>query len=368
MQRIQRLVRLNGRTVNTNARTPSPLVAAALLVVLVCTALACARALVPIETNASRGALALERSAPRREVAITLVNFPGNNIYSIERLNNKTRKLMRGLAANSIKAVAFVNESRLYKEDGAPDEERVALLREWLDAGHELGNETFGHKSLYNATVAEFKAEIEQGEKIMSELVRERGGRLRYFSYPYLNTGATLEAKAAVENYLGGRGYRIHPVTIDNMDWLFNKAYIEALRREDDAQAARIRAEYVPYMERMFEFAESYSREVVGREFPQVLMLTAGALNADCFEDLAAMMKRRGYSFVTMEQATKDEAYSLPNTYVGEHGDSWIGRWAVTKGLAHRDAEEVNLPEYMQQYYADYLKQRQAKSNAPVKK
>ena len=368
MQRIQRLVRLNGGTVNANTRMRSPLVAAALLLALVCTALACARALVPVEASDSRGAVASDKATPQRKVAVTLVNFPGNNIYSNERLNNKTRKLMRSLAANNVKAVAFVNEARLYKEDGTPDGERVALLREWLGAGHELGNETYSHKSLYNASFEEYKSEIERGEKIMSELVSERGGGLRYFSYPYLNTGATPEAKAAVENYLRGRGYQIHPVTIDNMDWLFNKAYIEALRREDDATAARIRAEYIPYMERMFEFSESYSREVVGREFPQVLMLTAGALNADCFDDLAAMMRRRGYAFVTMEQALKDEAYSLPDTYTGKHGDSWIARWAVSKGLGYKDIEEENLGGYMQQYFADYLKQTQAKNNVPGKK
>ena len=367
MKRIQRLVRLNQKQPAAPG-TRSPLVAAALLAVLVCTALACARALVPAEAGGMRGAVTSERGAPQREVAVTFVNFPGNIIYSNERLTNKTHKLMRGLAANGVKSVAFVNEGRLYKEDGTPDDERVALLREWLDAGQELGNETFSHKSLYSASIEEYKSEIERGEKIMSELVRERGGRLRYFSYPYLNTGASPEAKTAVENYLRNRGYRIHPVTIDNMDWLFNKAYIEALRREDDAAAARIRAEYVPYMDRMFEFTEGYSREIVGREIPQVLMLTAGALNADCFEDLAAMVRRRGYAFVSMEKATNDEAYSLPDTYVGDHGDSWIGRWAVTKGLVHRDAEEVNLPDYMQQYYADYLKQQGAKKSAPVKK
>ncbi len=208
----------------------------------------------------------------------------------------------------------------------------------------------------------EFQAEVEQGEKIMSKLVGERGGRrLRYFSYPYLNTGDSAEKKAAAEKYLRGRGYQIHPVTIDNMDWLFNRAYLEALRREDEKTAAVIRAEYIPYMERMFEFTEAYSREVTGREFPQVLMLTAGALNADCFEDLAAMMKRRGYSFVTMEQATADEAYRLPDDYTGLHGDSWIARWAVTKGLEHKDTEEVNLPEYMQQYFAEYRKQQAAR-------
>lgn len=370
MQRIQRLVRLNQKQlVNPNTRARSPLVAAALLAVLVFTAIVCARALVPVEANTSRVTAASDKSAPQREVAVTFVGFPGNHIYSTERLNNKTRKLVRALASNNIKAVAFVNESRFYKEDGTPNDERVALLREWLDAGQELGNETFSHKSLYNTSVADYEAEIEGGEKIMSKLVSERGGRLRYFSYPYLNTGATPEAKAAIENYLRGRGYRIHPVTIDNMDWLFSKAYIEALRRDDDAEAARIRAEYIPYMERMFEFCETYSREVVGREIPQVLMLTAGALNADAFEDLAAMIKRRGYTFVTMEQATKDEAYSLPDTYTGSHGDSWLARWAVAKGVGYKDIEEENLGAYMQQYFADYLKQQQgAKKNSPVKK
>jgi hypothetical protein len=200
-----------------------------------------------------------------------------------------------------------------------------------------------------------------RGERIMSKLVAERGGRLRYFSYPFLNTGANAEAKAAVEKFLRGRGYEIHPVTVDNMDWLFARAYAEALRRGDAPAAAAIRAEYVPYMERMFEFFEAYSREVVGREFPQVLMLTAGALNADSFTELAAMLRRRGYSFVTMEQATKDAAYRLPDTYTGVRGDSWIARWAVTKGLEYKDSEE-NLPPIMERYFAEFLKQQAAKS------
>jgi hypothetical protein len=53
---------------------------------------------------------------------------------------------------------------------------------------------------------------------------------------------------------------------------------------------------------------------------------------------------------------------------VGKHGDSWIARWAVTKGMGYKDTEEENLGGYMQQYFADYLKQSQAKRDAPVKK
>jgi beta-lactamase regulating signal transducer with metallopeptidase domain len=357
MQRIQRLV-------NTNQRRPArpPVVAAALVVALLCGALIGGRALVPAEAKSPRAANAGSPILPRREVAVTFVTFPGN-IYDDGRLTNKTRKLLRALAANDVQAVAFVNDARLHKEDGSLEEARVQMLREWLDAGHELGNETAHHTSLYNVSVEAFEADVLRGEQLISKLSAEHGRRLRYFSYPYLNTGANPEAKASVERFLRGRGYQIHPVTVDNMDWLFSRAYIEALRREDEAAAASIRADYIPYMERMFEFSERYSREVTGREIPQVLMLTAGALNADCFDDLAQMMRRRGYSFVTMEQATRDEAYSLPDTYTGEHGDSWLARWAVTKGLDYRDTEEVTLPDSMKQYYADLQKSWKAKGD-----
>lgn len=365
MRRISRLVHPAHAHAQRSPRAPF---AAAALVLTFCGLIACAHALTPPGAGTDADAMTSENvahsasSPARREVAVTFVNFPGSNTHSTTLLTNKTRKLMRVLRRHNVSAVGFVNEGRLYRAENEVDPERVALLEEWLDAGHELGNETYSHKDLFNATLADWQADVERGEKIMSGLLAKRGARLRYFSYPYLNTGEDAAEKAAAEKYLRGRGYKIHPVTIDNMDWLFNRAYLDAIRRDDEATAARIRAEYVPYMEEMFEFTEDYSREVVGREFPQVLMLTGGPLNADCMEDLLAMMKRRGYSFVTMEQATKDEAYNLPENFVGRHGDSWLARWAVTKGLQHRDVEETNLPEYMRQYFADYQKRQAAGS------
>jgi beta-lactamase regulating signal transducer with metallopeptidase domain/peptidoglycan/xylan/chitin deacetylase (PgdA/CDA1 family) len=357
MKRIKRLVHLDADRERRRAR-PALF---ALLLLLLCGG-AAARALFVEEA----GAHGLTPAAgQRREVAVTFVSFPGN-IHDDGRLANKTRKLLRSLAAHDARAVAFVNEARLYREDGALHEARVQMLREWLDAGHELGNETFGHTNLYNVSVEKFQSDVLRGEQIMRKLVAERGGRLRYFSYPYLNTGPNPEARAAVEKFLQARGYEIHPVTVDNMDWLFSRAYIEALRREDEAAAAAIRAEYVPYMERMFEFFEQYSREVVGREFPQVLMLTAGALNADAFDDLAAMLKRRGYSFVTMEQAMRDPAYKTPDTYTGLRGDSWIARWAVSKGMEYKDSEE-NLPPLMEKYFADFRKEMARKEKGKEK-
>ena len=349
MQRIQRLV-------NNDTRTHSrrPFAAAAVGLALLCGVLVAQRALTSAEAKTGV-ASAPAAAATRREVAVTFVTYPGQ-IYDAGRLANKSRKLLRSLAANNVQAVAFVNDARLYNEDGSLNDARVQTLREWLDAGHELGNETAHHTNLFKSSVEEFEADVVRGEQTIAKLSAERGRKVRYFSYPYLNTGPNLESRSAVERFLKGRGYQIHPVTIDNADWVFSNAYMEALRRDDETAAATIRAEYVPYMERMFEFYEGYSREVVGREIPQVLMLTGGALNADCFDDLAAMMKRRGYTFITMEQATRDEAYSLPDTYTGVRGDSWLARWAVTKGLEYKDTEEVNLPDSMQRHLAELQK------------
>ncbi|HEX8148180.1 MAG TPA: M56 family metallopeptidase [Pyrinomonadaceae bacterium] len=357
MQRIQRLV-------NQDTRTPSrrPFAAAALCLTLLCGALVAQHALTPAE---ARALAPVSAAPPRREVAVTFVNFPGHS-YDARVISNQMRRLLRSLKANDVRAVGFVNEATLYREGGAEHEARVAALRDWVAAGHELGNETAHHTNLYNTSVEEFEAEVLSGDRLLSKLAAERGGKVRYFSYPFLNTGPTPEAKTAVERFLRERGYRIHPVTVDNMDWLFSRAYADALGREDEAGAAALRADYVAYMERMFEFYEGYSREVVGREIPQVLMLTGGVLNAHCFDDLAAMLKRRGYSFVTLDQATRDEAYQLPDTYTGVRGDSWIARWAVTKGMEYRDTEEVELPDSMKRYMAE--RQHEWRGKAKAKK
>jgi beta-lactamase regulating signal transducer with metallopeptidase domain len=360
MRRIQRLVKLERNAADARARVRAPLAAVAALALLACAGVAASHAF------ARAGGTAADANAAARtgyrEVAVTFVNFPGYT-QDARVLSDKTRKLVRALDAGGARAVAFVNEAQQYR-DGVPNEARVGVLREWLAAGHELGNETAHHVSLYETPFEDFRKEVVDGDRLLSKLAAERGQRVRYFSYPYLNTGPNAETKAAAEKFLGERGYKIHPVTVDNMDWLFNRAYADLLTGGDEAGAARLRADYVAYMERMFEFYENYSREVTGREIPQVLMLTAGALNADAFEDLAAMLKRRGYRFVTLEEATRDEAYSLPDTYTGARGDSWIARWAVTKGLKYRDTEEVYLPDSMKQYLAEHQKEWSSKSRA----
>jgi hypothetical protein len=173
-----------------------------------------------------------------------------------------------------------------------------------------------------------------------------------------LQAGRTREAKERLEEFLSRRGYQQAPVTFDNSDWMFAFVYSGALARGDANMARRIRDAYVPYMESVIAFFERRAVEVVGREFPQVLLLHANHLNAEMAPELLAMLKRRGYEFVSLEQALRDDAYRMPNEYAGPGGFSWIHRWSMTKGMPNKGEPEPS--EWLVQEYERLLRSGQA--------
>ncbi len=302
----------------------------------------------PVERTA--GSVKNGPEGARRAVAVTFVSLPTHRSSrdSVETLMVTTRTILAGLAAYDARAVGFVGEANIGYLDNRVREARVRALRMWVEAGHELGNQTHSHTDLYSTPLEEMRRDVLRGEETAGRLMAERGRRLRFFSYPYLNTGPDAETKKAFEAFLKERGYAIHPVTIDSSDWLFARVHQEALRRGDRETAARVAAEYVPYMERMMEFYEGLSRDTLGREVPQVLMLTTSPVVADQLDELLAMLRARGYRFVTLEEALRDEAYAQPDTYTGEWGISWLQRWAITRGGEFR--REPYLPPYMRQF------------------
>jgi hypothetical protein len=100
----------------------------------------------------------------------------------------------------------------------------------------------------------------------------------------------------------------------------------------------RIADGYLRHMAESFDHFEALSRTLFGREIPQVLLLHANRLNADHFDSVAAILRRRGYRFVRLEDALRDPAYASRDTYVGPRGLSWLERWAATRGMTLREA------------------------------
>jgi peptidoglycan/xylan/chitin deacetylase (PgdA/CDA1 family) len=283
-------------------------------------------------------ALAARAPAADRAVAVTFDDLPGPPgalvANDVAALRENTVALLAAFRQAGVPVVGFVNEGKLCLPGEGPAETagRRDVLRLWLDAGQELGNHTYSHRSLNRLALDEFEQDVVRGEPITRALLAEKGRTLRFFRHPFLQVGLDLDKRRAFEAFLTGRGYTVAPVTIDNDEYVYAFAYADALRNGDSDLAARLGADYLRYMETVFASDEEVSQSLFGREIAQVLLLHANRLNGDHFPELTAMMRRRGYRFITLEAALADAAYRHPDTYVGAWGISWLHHWEITEG------------------------------------
>ena len=284
---------------------------------------------------------------PKRTVAVTIDDLP---VVSTRRdLKNRqeiTKKLLGHIRKAKIPAIGFVNENKLYDRDKR-DEHQIDLLRMWLDAGLELGNHTFSHRSLNAIPLKEYEDDLLKGETITKDLLAAKGRQMRYFRHPFLQSGLTLEIKSEFDAFLKQHGYTIAPITFDNADYIFSRAYDIAFDKGDKALMKKVGDAYVPYMEKKLEYWERQSVELFGREMSQTLLIHANFINSDYLDDLAAMFKKRGYKIVSLEEALKDEAYRLPDKFTGGGGISWLHRWTLDKGRENILPNEPMVPAFV---------------------
>lgn len=267
-----------------------------------------------------------------RRVAVTFDDLPvaGSAGKDLQVRRNLTLNLLQSLVMRNIPAIGFVNEGKLYANN-VPDDAQVDLLRLWLAAGFDLGNHSYSHPDLNTTPLEEFQSDVILGEKITKDLLAERNRRPEYFRHPFLHTGTEIGKKQAFESYLAEHGYRVAPVSIDNSEWIFARAYDLLIRAGDTTLAAQVGREYVEYMLKVFAFYEDQSDQLFARNIDHVLLVHANKMNSAWFGVLADRLFEQGYEFITLKEALKDPAYASPDTYVGPGGITWIHRWAMTR-------------------------------------
>jgi peptidoglycan-N-acetylglucosamine deacetylase len=276
--------------------------------------------------------LAAQSAKLDRQVAVTIDDLPGGMADKLpaSQVTAMTTKLLDTLRDQKIPVVGFVNEKKIYRR-GEVDE-RLNALEMWLDHGFELGNHTFSHASLNQVELKDWEDEVVQGESLIRILLAQHKMPLRYFRHPYLDTGRDLQTRRKAEEFLTQRGYRIAPVTLDGWDWMFAGLYEDAKKRNDTALQQQIVKDYLAYHDAVFAYAEQLSVKIVGYEPKQILLLHASNLEADHIGELLDVLRKRGYRFITLQDALGDPAYALPDTYVGEEGTGWLEHWAITQG------------------------------------
>jgi hypothetical protein len=278
-----------------------------------------------------------------RKLAIGFVSIPpvDRTANAPKDADATARLLIEKLKSHKVPAIGFVNGAQI--SDGEKlYPVRANIVRLWRDAGFEIGIGSFTHVWFYETPYDEYVARVEKNEAVTKKILAEKNLPLRYFSYPFLNTGKTSEDHKRFEAWLQARGLSSVKYTIDNQEWQYSFAY-DMARNDNDLQEMReVREAFLAYMTKMFDHYEAYSQEMFGRDINQTMVLTPSRLVTDSADDLFGMIEKRGYKFVSMEEAQGDEAYRTEENFYGKAGISWFERWQMAKGKKLLDEPEVD--------------------------
>ncbi|MFN0152176.1 MAG: polysaccharide deacetylase family protein [bacterium] len=289
-------------------------------------------ALVPLLARA-----AAADSPPPIPLVITVDDLPiaGGMHESPADRERITRGLLDALAKHDIRAVGLVTWANV-KHDSDLD-----LLEMWLDAGHELGNHSYSHLDYTRTDSTAYIADIEAGRAEVAAFLAKRGrqdGRVRWFRFPFLREGDTIEKLRAMRRYLDESGQRNLHVTIDDQDWSFERPWVEARRRGDTAAMREIAAEYHEGLRLETRCHEDESERLFERVPPQVLLLHANEVGAANWDSLFAWFTASGHRFATPDEALEDSAFANPCEYVSRYGGSL---WFRIADCRRRDAARV---------------------------
>jgi len=283
-----------------------------------------------------------------KEVAVSFDDLPATDVIKDYEVKKEiTDKLIAVIKRYKIPAIGLVNEGGLYTE-GIFDTAKAGLLRQWTEAGLELGNHTFSHIDFYKSTLEEQIEDVKKGDSVISVLLKEKGKPPRYFRYPYLRPDTNSVNREKFERFLKERGYDHASVSIDNSEWIFAGAYSRAIKNNDRKLAERIAKAYPSYMKKKFRFYEKCSQAVFGRNIRHVLLVHANRLNADNFDSIAEMLIKEGYKFVSIDSALSDPAYKQNRVYDTHTNLNWPHFWPLVlkvKGSSFK--REPAAPEFI---------------------
>lgn len=262
-----------------------------------------------------------------KEVAITIDDFPLRCcVGDIEKLKKENDKFLETLKDFDVPIVAFVNEFGLYNKH---KDMMIEMLDDYVKNGHEIGNHTYSHKIINNVGFEIFKKDFERGEKISSEIMKDHGLRLKYFRHPGLGNGRNITQRGKLNDYLKEREYIVAPVTIDTMDWKFNRDYRTAKMKNNTKMMEKIVADYLDYIGKTIKFSESVTGCLFNREIKHVLLMHAIQINIDHLPEVLQKIKDSGYTFITLDEALKDDVYTID--VLSKYGaGNWLSRWVGT--------------------------------------
>lgn len=226
-------------------------------------------------------------------------------------------------------AYGFINARR--GEDAVAD--GAEALRLWVAGGQRVGNHTYSHPDLSRVSADEFLADVRRNEVVLQLL--DPAGSWRWFRYPYLHEGDTLEKRRQVRQVLLGRGYRIAQVTLDYEDYLWNTPYARCVASGDRQAIEWLRRSYLETAASYLRANRQMAQQVYGRPIDHVLLLHLGAYSSTILPALLELLQEQGFELATLEEVQRDAAYSGDPDGASPNTGSLLEQWMDIRKLPY---------------------------------
>jgi peptidoglycan/xylan/chitin deacetylase (PgdA/CDA1 family) len=254
--------------------------------------------------------------ASQRLLAVTVDDLPGfGRLASGDNRASANLRLLSAFTKRGLHATGFVVCGNAQQQD--------AVLQAWLANGMELGNHTAHHLDLHRTPPEKWVADVQECHERLSQIV---GGRVRYFRYPGLHQGESVEQRNAASSILAQLGYTNAHVTVDNSDWLLADAYGRALVANDMPRRDLIARAYLEHILSAVRHFDGVGQAEFGRRPPHVLLLHANALAADHAGTLLDELLASGVRIVPLSEVLADPVFASTDIYSGPKGLSWFYR------------------------------------------
>jgi peptidoglycan/xylan/chitin deacetylase (PgdA/CDA1 family) len=225
-------------------------------------------------------------------------------------------------------AYGFVNARKL---EGNPD--AAEALKLWV-ASEPFGSHTYSHMDLNENPAEAFEREIEQNEPAL-ELVAAKDANWHWLRYPFLREGDTVEKRRAVRAYLQAHQYRVAQVTLDWEDYLWNSAYARCEAKNDAASIAWLRSSYLDIASQYLDLGREMAKLVYGHDINHVLLLHLGAFSSTILPDALDLVKKKGFTLVTLEEAESDPAYDTDPDAGSKYGGTLLEEWMDVRKIPY---------------------------------
>jgi lysophospholipase L1-like esterase len=243
---------------------------------------------------------------PAPKIAITFDDLPAHGPLppGETRMQVITKIIAALREANLPPTYGFVNAVALKQEP-----KNAAVLQAWRSGGNPLGNHGWSHMNLNQHSLEEFEQDVIQDEPALTTLMKDRDDDWHWFRYPFLAEGDTPEKRAAFRDFLRSRDYKIAAVTMSFGDYLWNDPYARCRTKGDSGAIAMLETSYLTAADEAVEYYRSVSHARYGRDIPYVLLMHVGAFDAEMLPRLLKLYRSKGFLFVTLPEAERDEFY-----------------------------------------------------------